>query len=516
MAGGVAPGSPVSAANTNQAFLDANGDDVALGKIGFANTDPVSGDAVENIQRESNSVASFIGKALNSIKNALPNWAASQVGTSGDSLKARGDALSAKFHNAFGHSHSGAEGDGAQISGETILNVPLRGEFVEAIDVEANGSSTDVSIQFEGATPSSDPNTKGVVVNAPYNREILRQADGPNEGDQIIDEDGDVVYGRLTELEGVWTLSYFVDKEGVETAFTFEDPTAVRWYYQQLFEPLVDLPVYNPLAVVPSDNASADIPDATATQRGLVSIFNQIFAGGKTFSGFVEFLAQVYLGIETNSSSTGAGVTLSPTKSILRVTNAGLESIAGITAPSKPMQFSVINKTGVDIEIEHSDSGATSILTPTEENLKFPKNACFTFTYDFTGSRWVVSGGAGGGGGVPFVYGSVVVFSGGTDLSAEVDPDSYQQTFYVKSDSGIAIAVAELFGAAPGPGNAARFTVIGTDSDNPVKLPYSDTAWGLIGPFSAEDGILLTKDKPATFERDDARERMVWVGGSLA
>ena len=73
--GCVAPGSPVSAGNTNPAFLDANGDDTALGRIDLANTLPESGSTVNNIQREANATSSFTGKALNGLykKHYLSN-----------------------------------------------------------------------------------------------------------------------------------------------------------------------------------------------------------------------------------------------------------------------------------------------------------------------------------------------------------------------------------------------------------------------------------------------------------
>jgi hypothetical protein len=37
---------------------------------------------------------------------------------------------------------------------------------------------------------------------------------------KLIDTNGNEVYGRITESGGVYTLSYFVEVAGVETAFT--------------------------------------------------------------------------------------------------------------------------------------------------------------------------------------------------------------------------------------------------------------------------------------------------------
>ena len=274
---GVSPGSPVSASNTNNAFLDANGDDTGLGKITLANTDAISGAQVDNLQREHNAASSFTGMPLNSVKDVIPAWTSNDVGTSSDSLKTRTDLLSAKFNNSTGHAHSGSPGDGALIDGGNIQNVPLQGVYKMGVDITgATGSSSDVSADFTSAVPSSTPFTKGVVANSPYNMCFIRQASGTNENDTYTDGSGNVVYGRLTEASGVWTLSYYVLISGTETAYSFGSASDVRYYYQQLFSRIVDAPVYSDLSNIPSDNATADVVDATETQAGKVALANAV------------------------------------------------------------------------------------------------------------------------------------------------------------------------------------------------------------------------------------------------
>lgn len=53
---GVIDGQAVNAANTNSAFLAKNADDTATSKINLANTDPDSGAAITNVQKEINLV----------------------------------------------------------------------------------------------------------------------------------------------------------------------------------------------------------------------------------------------------------------------------------------------------------------------------------------------------------------------------------------------------------------------------------------------------------------------------
>ncbi len=208
---GVSSGSPVSASNTNNAFLDANADDAALGKISFENTDPVSGANVENIQENINSLNHFAGRSSNANKDALPAWSSNDAGTSTDNLYERADALTLKFNSTSGHKHTGAAGDAPEVDAFYIANVQLRGSVIRGVDVTgAVGGSSNVSAQFSSSTPSTGPAIKGVVVNAPYNQVILRDLFG----DKIVDGSGNEIYGRLTESTGTWTLTYYAPHPG--------------------------------------------------------------------------------------------------------------------------------------------------------------------------------------------------------------------------------------------------------------------------------------------------------------
>lgn len=272
---GVIDGTPVDSATTNPAFIDANADDTGLGKLTLANSDVISGSQVDNLQREHNSISSFAGKALNSVKNDLPVYTNSQGFSSTESLKSRIDNVSAKFHNISGHAHTGTSGDGPNISSSSVALVVLRGVAVEGIDLLAvTGSSKNVSAELTGKVPSNNDSTKGVVVNSPYNRVILRQASGVDSGDKFIDGLGNEVYGRITESASVWTLSFYVNISGAETAYSFSIASDVAWYFQELFNPITDAPVYSDLFFTPSENTVADIPDASETQKGKVYLSN--------------------------------------------------------------------------------------------------------------------------------------------------------------------------------------------------------------------------------------------------
>lgn len=77
----------------NNAFMSRTTNTSTVGKVDLNNAAPESGTAVANTQRELNSLASFLGKALNIVKDALPAWASDDVGAPGDNVFQRVDAL---------------------------------------------------------------------------------------------------------------------------------------------------------------------------------------------------------------------------------------------------------------------------------------------------------------------------------------------------------------------------------------------------------------------------------------
>lgn len=268
---GVSVGSPVSASNTNQAFLDANADDVALGRIGLGNTLSESGSTVNNVQKELNSNSSFTGKPLNSAKDVLPSYVNNDVGVNGDTLQQRADLLTQKFNNTTGHKHTGAAGDAPAVESSDVANVKLHGYYLQAINITGiTGSSVDVSLQFNTSTPSSSSTVKGVVVNAPYNVIVIKYVNG----DRVEDGSGNEVYGRLTYSSPTWTLSFYSMVSGVETAFSFSVASDLSYWFQQLFNPIADAPVYSELTTVQSSNSTADIIDASETLAGKVLLAN--------------------------------------------------------------------------------------------------------------------------------------------------------------------------------------------------------------------------------------------------
>lgn len=106
-----------------------------------------------------------------------------------------------------------------------------------SVDVTTDITSILTTAGYNGQplllTPSTGPNSGGVIVDVPYNRvEIF-----DNLGKEKIVDAGKEVYGRITELLGVYTLSfYFKDDSNIETVHTFGAATPIDFEFAYRFE----------------------------------------------------------------------------------------------------------------------------------------------------------------------------------------------------------------------------------------------------------------------------------------
>lgn len=140
----------------NAAFMSRTTDTSTLGVVELDNAG--TGATVSNSQREHISIASYTGKSLNSASGDKPSWSSSIVGASGDTLKARGDALTLKFQGTGGHSHSGAAGQGDQINlGTSVVGtLPLSA-------LASSGNINVTNLSFDGIFSGSIETASGVT-----------------------------------------------------------------------------------------------------------------------------------------------------------------------------------------------------------------------------------------------------------------------------------------------------------------------------------------------------------------
>lgn len=286
MAGGVIDGQAVSQAVTNPAFIFKNADDIMPNQLGMSHAP--SGTTLISSQKAINSALDTTG-ATETVPGT--NYGApTNTILDGDNHQTALLKLANKYRGGvgLGHDHSGVDGQSEKVAAYNIKSVPLKGFVIQGVDqTGVSGSSTDVSTDMTGKVPSSGATVEGVVVTAPQNKLILRQASGASEDDSFFDGSGNLVYGRLTESSGVWTVSYFVNLAGVETPYSFPSPVDVRWYYQELYNPLLNPPVYSEFAAIPSDNATADVIQATTSEYGkvLLSSTSPVAIGASPITG---------------------------------------------------------------------------------------------------------------------------------------------------------------------------------------------------------------------------------------
>lgn len=190
----IVDGQSVNATNSNAAWISKNSDDTATGKLTLNNADVASGTQVTNVQRNVNSLFSFLGAAINGVYNLLPTWATSNRGTSSDSVFVRVEAIDTAFNSSTGHLHSGAAGDApaipfsnlsgtigsGQISNGFIANSKLAnmaahtykgnntGSSAAPLDVTSTQLTADLNLftsSLQGMVPASGGSSTSVFLN---------------------------------------------------------------------------------------------------------------------------------------------------------------------------------------------------------------------------------------------------------------------------------------------------------------------------------------------------------------
>jgi len=266
----------------------------------------------------------------------------------------------------------------------------------------------------------------------------------------------------LTESAGVWTLSYFIF-DGTEQSHTFASATDFTGYFLEVFDQQ-DRPTIPATPDFGSLNVSADVPDASATIRGLVSVIAQTFAGFKTFQDGLEVQGK-FQGdtVIDSTTSTPAATLLDLDKLIYEFTNPAITSIVGIQASiddADKIQI-IVNKTGSTVTVVH-DAGALGFLIPGGNDFDLDDGAAMMVRRDSALNRWQVIAGGGGGGSTTVgqyetpagvINGSNVTFGPLTYLPATaqslmvfVDGVALKPTEFSLSGSNVVLTTAPVLG----------------------------------------------------------------------
>lgn len=389
----IVDGNPVNAAYTNAKVMSRTSDTSTTGKVALLNAGSTS---LNDPQKDINDIFTTVGiTGENDVLSKV--YSSNEVIVDGESYKASITRLDEEFHETTGHIHDGTSGNGPQISAAVLANFNnLFAEFQSVSITGAVGTSIDASSSFIGKIAGGSEVQIGVVTVPPFNKVTFVKT---SDGTFIEDGGGQRVYARITEAVGVWTLSFYTNEAGVETAHSLAS-TDITIIYLQVFTAATRPTIpSNPLEFGTLD-ITADVVDATTTQRGVVSTGTQSFAGLKTLTDGLVVEDLIRLAQTDDGSLTGSDQTISPTNTFYAVTNGALVSIAGISGASSSNRLQYIqNKTGVTLTLKHESvaaSAADRIQTPTAVDMDWKANQVFVFIYNTTASRWALAGDSGG------------------------------------------------------------------------------------------------------------------------
>jgi hypothetical protein len=348
-----------------------------------------------------NSLASVLGMTTAEVYNFLFTYSSNVVGSANDTVLARLNALTVKFLGGAGlsHDHSGVDGHGEKVSALNLTNINIYTAAWQGATVTgATGGSTTVTTAMTGKVSGGGNTTVGVITTAPSNKVMIFDS---VTGQSFEDAGGQKVYARITFSAGVWTLTYYTNEAGVETAYSFGSSVDVQFYFLEVFT-VATRPTIPSTPEFGSLDITADVVDASATQRGVVNLSSQVFAGFKTFNDGLLALEDLSLGASTDNTSGAATALVTNVNPVKVLNNASLSSVGGLVAPGSNSRVQLlINSTTVSVSILNEDAGSTAanrILTGTGANITLGNNASLLLVYNQTSSRWMVVGGTGGGG----------------------------------------------------------------------------------------------------------------------
>lgn len=118
----ISNGQDANATNFNAAFASKTANNTITGIQDLANVVAASGSEITNVQRELNAHASVMGLSLGQVYNYLFTWATDVVGSANDTIKARVEAVVARFHASTGHTHTGSGSDAPKIGATKLFS----------------------------------------------------------------------------------------------------------------------------------------------------------------------------------------------------------------------------------------------------------------------------------------------------------------------------------------------------------------------------------------------------------
>lgn len=112
---------------------------------------------------------------------------------------------------------------------ETLVNKKILYK-VQVNDKTADAvSSIDITSFVSGSAVTSSDSLEGVISDAPNNKVFIR--DGLTQDSPLSDASGNQVFGRITYAGSTYTLSFYTDVNGTETAYTMPADQTIDFVY---------------------------------------------------------------------------------------------------------------------------------------------------------------------------------------------------------------------------------------------------------------------------------------------
>lgn len=387
----ISNGQIANATNFNNAFVSktATTGNTVTGIVEMANvSEPLSGVAFTNAQQYINEIADSDG-TIGQADATRKTYSSSTVVTTGDSRKTAVGKLDARFHGTTGHTHTGVAGEGPQVSAlDAISEFNKYFAAYQAVDItSAVGTTFDVTSYFSTETPGGDTAVVGVVTSAPNNRGQILSTSTLT---YIEDAQGQRVYSKLTESTGTWTLSFYTNEAGVETAHSLSSQN-ITLRYLKVFDAETRPTFSADLGLYESLDLTADVADASTTVSGKVNTSAQSFAGLKYFTSGLKLSAS-FESPKTDVASGGTvtALTYSP---FINFTGASTTTVQGLASGTDGKRIVIHNSSSGTLTIEDENAGASAanrFHLPGGNPLSVSQDSSTEFIYDTGISRWVI------------------------------------------------------------------------------------------------------------------------------
>jgi len=410
----VSDGQDVNSTVTNAAYISRTTDSNTTGVVALENTsDGDSGASVENTQQAHNETFDAVG--MTGIDDATrKNYSSNEVVTDGDDHKVAIGKIDAEFNDATGHSHNGTSGDGTPVSAPNISNMNQFFAYWQSVTEDGITGSSAIMSALSGFTDGGDATTEGVITLPPSNKVWIYDK---TVGASFIDNEGQVVFGRMVFASPNFIVNFFTNEVGVETTYNFSGSEDIRIFFLEVFNQ-ANRPTVQSQPEFGSLDVTAEVVDAGQFSRGVMTTTMQSFSGDKIFLSGVKTSNRVELGKQVDAVSSGADIIVGdPTSFTFPVTSltGAVTSIAGIREDGRIKQIWVINNSGSPITIKHEAAAASSqrrIKVAGGVDIEMSDGQAFIFIYEEVQDRWFFSGQQAGNLFTPQTFGSTPNSSG--------------------------------------------------------------------------------------------------------